>query len=275
MQEDEVGEGALRPPCGRELGCWKVRSPLAPRDDPLGLLYRSPRKMVTGFCPQTEHYWKHRAPGSRHVGHWRWRTHPRATARAQRCDTLRPHPAFAGGGGKRKCSADPGGRFLLRSSCCRRSLRFQALGGEGQSADLRPLLTDFRLQFICAPASSLSLRRLRLRPQEEISILCPEQNRMAMSQESLTFKDVFVDFTLEEWQQLDSAQKNLYRDVMLENYSHLVSVGYLVAKPDVIFRLGPGEESWMADGGTPVRTCAGEDRPVWDWWKTFNKYCTD
>nr|BAA91104.1 unnamed protein product [Homo sapiens] len=79
---------------------------------------------------------------------------------------------------------------------------------------------------------------------------------MAMSQESLTFKDVFVDFTLEEWQQLDSAQKNLYRDVMLENYSHLVSVGYLVAKPDVIFRLGPGGESWMADGGTPVRTCA-------------------
>lgn len=104
------------------------------------------------------------------------------------------------------------------------------------------------------------------------------------SQTVVSFEDVAVRFSPDEWHLLDDGQRRLYRDVLRENYSHVRSLGKEEAVPPptscpicparplpvslphpcagfpvpdlaVIFRMERGEEPW------PPGLPAGE----WPW----------
>uniref|UniRef100_A0A8D0HPE2 Uncharacterized protein n=1 Tax=Sphenodon punctatus TaxID=8508 RepID=A0A8D0HPE2_SPHPU len=77
-------------------------------------------------------------------------------------------------------------------------------------------------------------------------------------QDPVTFEDVAVCFSREEWAMLSDWQRELYREVTLENYGTLVSLGYRGARPDIVSQLEQGDEPWGSPQQGPV---GGQENP--------------
>ena len=59
------------------------------------------------------------------------------------------------------------------------------------------------------------------------------------AQGCVTFEDVFAYFSREEWELLEEAQRLLYRDVMLENFAFVSSLGLAVSRSHGATQLEP------------------------------------
>ncbi|XP_066483585.1 zinc finger protein 585B-like [Tiliqua scincoides] len=90
-------------------------------------------------------------------------------------------------------------------------------------------------------------------------------DRRASDQVPVTFDDVAIYFSLEEWAELTDWQRELYRDVMKENFELLASLGSMLPKPELLCKIEQGEKLYVMDPHREEKRDACGTRASADW----------